>query len=399
MEVSRSFTGWLERAGYASYDPYDVWGTGYGLWARGMYYRRGVLGIPLVAPILLLETLWPRGRGAFVEKKRYATADAQLLLAFLNLRHASGEGAFLEKALRLGEELLGYSIPGYGGPCWGYPFDWRHNRGLWRKNTPFITCTPYVFEAFLGLHDVTGETRHLETAAAIARFVHDDLKDTPTGPDAAAASYSPGDATKVINASAYRAFVLFEAAHRCGATTYREKARRNLNFILQNQREDGSWLYAVDNPAEQFIDHFHTCFVLKNLHKINRRLRDAALESAIQRGWAFYRRALFDADDNPVSFAIKPRTQLVSLEMYDVAEAITLGALLKDEAPGALALAHTLARRVRERWQLRDGHFITRAYRGGLRHTLPFLRWSQAQVFYSITNLLVATSNQGGDTA
>jgi len=575
--ISR-FVAWLDRVGYASFDPYDIWGTRYGLWARRVYYRRAWLGAPLVVPVVLLEVLAPGLRRLLVRKARYATADAQLVLAFLNLHRmgfpvprssvlsppssdspssevpapsseppapfssaltpalsplrgegggrgsaelppsvppGSGEGSgevrvepssdpgapcsedsfrrltaaatntpltpalsllrgegggrgsaelslsappgrgegsgevradaghqppasssqtqapcpeasfrrlmaaptdslphapsstphapcsppssdsWLARARSLAEELLASSIPGYRGYCWGYPFDWQNNKGLWPKQTPFITCTPYVFEAFLGLHEATGEVRYRDIAASIARFVAEDLHDTPTGPEAAAASYSPQDQSAVVNASAYRAFVLFEAAHRFGNDGFRVKAWRNLNFVLQSQRPDGSWLYATDNPAEAFIDHFHTCFVLKNLVKLNRRLREPRVREAIERGYNYYKQALFDPSGNPKPFAVRPRLQLVRLELYDVAEAITLGVLLRDQIPEAFDRACVLGRRLISDWQLADGHFVTRVYRGGLRHTLPFLRWPQAQLFYALTNLLVAVSATG----
>ena len=331
----------------------------------------------------------PGVRRFLVKKERFATADAQLLLGFLNLFAVTTERKYLAKAIGLADDLLGYAIPGYRGLCWGYPFDWQTNKGMWKKNTPFITSTPYCFEAFLGLYDATGETRYLEWAASIAEFVYWDLKDTVTGSDSSAGSYSPHDQTKVINASAYRAFVLIEAAERLGRPEFKSKALRNLRFILENQRADGAWLYAIANPAEAFIDHFHTCFVLKNLFKLNRRLNSGEVRQAIEKGYAYYRRSLFDGRDHPKSFAIEPRRQIVRLEMYNVAEAITLGALLGPEVPEALALADTLACRLGGEYQLSAGHFITRIYQGGRRHTLPFMRWPQAQLFYATTNLLV----------
>jgi hypothetical protein len=392
-EGIRRFDAWLEKVGYESYDPYDTWGTKYGLFARRIYYKKGIAGLPLIAPILFMETACPGARRLFVRKGRFATADGQLTLAFLNLYRATGEKKFLEKAVRLGEELWQYSVPGYSGKCWGYPFDWQNNRGLWKKNTPYITCTPYCFEASLGLYDATGEQRYLEISRSIAKFVYTDLKDTPAGKDAAAASYSPMDETKVVNASAYRAWVLFET----GLPEYREKAQRNLNFILQSQREDGAWLYATEGSGENFIDHFHTCFVLKNLFKINRRLPSAAITEAVRKGWDFYRRELFDAEGLPKSFAIQPRTQIVKLEMYNLAEAITLGALLRDFVPDAFTLAQKLATVLCGQHQLADGHFVTRVYRGGFRHTFPFLRWPQAQLFYALTNLRLAWREGAGE--
>jgi hypothetical protein len=392
----RKFATWLEKVGYASHDPYDVWGTRYGCWARKIYYEKGRIGLPLVAPLLVLDVAAPWLPRLFLKKCRYATADAQLVLAFLNLFRLTGEEGWLKKGTDLAEEILAYSIPGYSGHCWGYPFDWQNNKGMWPRNTPFITCTPYCFEAFLALHDATGEARYLEVASSIAEFIHEDLHDVPDGPDAAAGSYSPLDHSMVINATAYRAFTLIEAAERFGRPEYRETALRHVRFILNHQREDGSWLYAVGNNAEEFIDHFHTCFVLKSLWKLNRVLQLPEVEESIRSGYAYYREHLFDADDNPKYFAIEPRFQLVRLEMYNFAEAITLGALLGTDLSEADTMAKTLARRLVEDYQLPKGPFVTRVFRGGFRHTTPFLRWPQAQLFYALTNLLAAGTNREG---
>lgn len=388
------FERWLERNGPSSYDPYDIWGTRYGLFSRRVYYKKGKLGVPLIAPLLLMEILWPGLRGLFVAKERFTTADGQLAMAFLNLYGLDQDPTHLAKARKLCEDLLASSVKGYSGHCWGYPFHWQNNTGLWRKNTPYITTTPYAFGAFLNLFSATGETRYREAAISVAKFVHDDLHDTPVGADAAASSYSPNDSGKVINASAYRAWVLFEAAYKLGVESYLTKAHRNLNFILQNQRADGAWLYALDSKGEAFIDHFHTCFVLKNLWKINQHLQSEAITGAIRRGYDYYRRELFDAEDQPKSFAIQPRTQLAKLEMYNMAEAITLGALLAEDIPEAFALAQKLAHRLRVNYQLRAGYFVTRVFTGGWRHTLPFLRWPQSQLFYSLTNLLVSAKRK-----
>ncbi len=381
------FLHWLQAHGYESYDPYDIWGTSFGCFARRVYYKFPLAGVPLVAPFLLLEKLAPGARRLLVSQKRYAIVDAQLALAFLNIFHLTGDRTFLDKAITLGKDLQASSLPGYSGYCWGYPFAWQHAGGLWEKDRPYITTTPYCFETFLGLADATGQREYLEVAQSIAHFVHKDLRDTPTSPDAAAASYSPLDNTRVLNTSAYRAMVLYEAAARFGEDAYRATAEKNLNFILQNQRPDGAWLYSLDE-SEQFIDHFHTCFVLKNLAKINHHLESPAVESAIRRGYEYYRAALFDAEGLPKAFAIKPRTEFIRMRMYDVAEAITLGTVLRDQIPDAMETARHLAEVVCQKCQLPDGHFVTNFYVGGMKHAFPFLRWPQAQLFYALTNVL-----------
>ena len=406
-EAINCFCAWLQRSSGASYDPYDVMGTRYGRWARRLYYKRNPLGTILTAPLIGMEVVCPQARALWVKKQHYPTADAQLALAFLNLHVASRQQHWedlpqcpppedwLRKAGEFADALLGQSVPGYSGYCWGYPFDWQNVNGLMPKGTPHITATPYCYEVFTGLFDLTGEERYLQVARSITNFVYSDLRDTPTGNDAAASSYTPYDEGKVVNASAYRAFVLFEAARRFHNEGYFSRAQKNLRFILDSQRADGSWLYAIDNPSEAFIDHFHTCFVLKNLFKLNCHLRDSEVERAIRSGYQYYRTALFDEEDNPRTYAVAPRTEIVHLEMYNFAEAITLGTLLRDEIPEALTLADKLASRLIRQYQLPEGYWVTRIYRGGFRHTVPFLRWPQSQLFLALTNLLLAVQPVG----
>ena len=111
---------------------------------------------------------------------------------------------------------------------------------------------------------------------------------------------------------------------------------------------------------------------------------------AIHKGWKYYRNDLFDQEGNPKTFTIEPRTQVVRLEMYNFAEAITLGAALRDEVPGAIDLALQLGSKLCREYQLGEGYFVTRVFRGGIRHTFPFIRWPQAQLFYALTNLQLA---------
>jgi len=408
------FCDWLNTCGGLSYDPYDIWGTRYGRWARRLYYQKNPAGILMTAPLIAMEMICPQLRGIFVEKGRFPTADAQLALAWLNLYEAQQKEAkragtanarlgrashpWLDQARSLAADLLRQSVPGYKGFCWGYPFDWQNVNGLMPKGTPHITATPYCYEVFARLFDLTGELQYLEVMRSIMAFVYGDLKDTPTADDAAASSYTPHDNGKVVNASAYRAFLLFDAAQRFQNSAFRAKAESNLQFILHSQQADGSWLYAVDNPAEAFIDHFHTCFVLKNLYKINRYLESAEVRNAVERGYAWYRKALFDRQNNPKSYAVAPRLQIVRLEMYNIAETISLGVLLKAEIPEAFELAETLAARLIGEYQLPAGHWVTRIYLGGIRHTVPFLRWPQAQLFLALTNLLVAVASASDES-
>src|SRR5208283_1940459 len=100
---------------------------------------------------------------------------------------------------------------------------------------------------------------------------------------------------------AYRAALLTGARQEFGNESYWRAAERNLNFVLQSQQEDGSWPYEMDG-LHGFIDHFHTCFVMKALAKIERLTGHTGCRKALERGLAFYQANLFDGEGLPRPF-------------------------------------------------------------------------------------------------
>jgi hypothetical protein len=375
---------WLKGYGYDSYDPYDLWATNAGRAVRRFYYRHQGAGALPVLPFLVLDWAWPGSRRHLVRKKRYPIADAHWILGFIERHGTEADPTLVEGAERLARDLLEQSIPGYSGHCWGFPFEWESSGGLIPRGTPLITTTPYCFEAFLKLYELTGNQAYCEVARSAAQFAVRDLNETPISEDASACSYTPRDHSRVINANSYRAMMLLEAHARFGQEESREMGVRNLRFVLQSQRQDGSWVYEPGSRNNDFVDNFHTCFTLKNLVKAQRHLADPALAESIRRGYSYYREHLFRPDGTPRPFAEGRRLQPVRIEGYDVAEGILLGVLLKDEIPGALHHALALAGIASERLRLPEGYFAPRILLGGRRVKVPYLRWPLAQMFHAL---------------
>ena len=109
-------------------------------------------------------------------------------------------------------------------------------------------------------------------------------------------------------------------------------AERNLRFVLENQNPDGSWFYAMDGVRD-FVDHYHTCFVMKALAKIHALTGDAATLKALGKGVSYYLNNLFDSDGLPKPFSRAPRLTVYKRELYDCAECINLCLLLRDRFP------------------------------------------------------------------
>lgn len=389
-EVSKSidkFIEWLKINGYFSYDQYDFWSTRYGIKAKSLYYKNKLLGIPFVAPIFLAEIFYPASRKMFVSKKRFPIADAHFVLGFLNLYEYTLKKEYLDEAEKIAQELLKSSVPGFSGYCWGYPFDWMTTRGLWTSGVPLITTTAYCFEAFLKLYDITNDQKYFDIAYSIFVFTLNDLKDTPIEEGISSGSYSPIDNSQIVNANAYRSFVLVEGYNKFNNQEALKKANLNINFILKNQNQDGSWKYAVNDERDNFVDNFHTCFVLKNLHKLNLILKEETISVAIKKGFDFYKKHLF-ANESPIPFAKLSRLNIVKRELYDFAEGISLCLLMKSSDIDAKKMSDRMVNEVISSYQNKNGSFITNINLFNIPNKIPYLRWSQAQLFFALTNYL-----------
>ena len=174
--------------------------------------------------------------------------------------------------------------------------------------------------------------RYKQIIESIARHAANDIKDFRTSESASSCSYTPFSEGGVINAAAYRAFLLTSASKVFSNESYSKIAERNLNFVLENQNPDGSWFYAVDGVRD-FVDHYHTCFVMKALAKIHTLTGHAACLEALSKGVKYYLENLFDEDGLPKPFSKAPRLTVYKRELYDCAECINLCLLLRERFP------------------------------------------------------------------
>lgn len=381
------FVAWLARFGETSFDHQSWYAGPLGRAAKALYYRRPPLGLLAVAPMVASEALLPSARRLFWKPQRFPIADAHYAMGFARLAELTDDAFFYRRAVHFLVALERSRCAGYEHCCWGYPFDWTTRTGVFPAGTPLITTTPYAYEAFAAVHRLDAAARWSDVMASTAEHAYRDIPDRIVAPDAAAAGYRPHDPHGcVVNASAYRAFLLYEAAAEFGRGDYHRTAERNLNFVLRAQRTDGSWPYATDGTRD-FVDHFHTCFVLKALAKIERRTGDAGCTRAIESGVGYYVRHLFDEDGLPKPFARAPRLTVYRHELYDYAECLNLGALLEGRFHELDARVHATLADLLARWQKPDGSFRSRRLLFGW-DDVPMHRWAQSQAFRSLCMLL-----------
>jgi hypothetical protein len=381
-DVLTNFVEWLDRYGEKSWDYQSFFAGPIGGRAKALYYSHRLIGTAAVAPMIFCEAFFPAGRRLFHHPMRFPIADAHYAMGFAFLYLATGDSSQLENAIHFLSELERSRCSQFREYCWGYPFDWVWLRGTIKRQTPLITTTPYVYEAFLQVHQVHPREEWKRIIESIARHAATDIKDFRTSDTASSCSYTPWDEGRVVNASAYRAFLLTSASKIFCNNDYWTIAERNLNFVLENQNADGSWFYAVDG-ARDFIDHFHTCFVMKALAKIHLLTGHPGVGEALTKGVSYYLNNLFDSDGLPKPFSRAPRLTVYKRELYDCAECINLCLLLRNRFSQLEATLEKVVTHVLGAWVKRDGSFRSRKLRFGW-DNVPMHRWGQAQMFRSL---------------
>jgi len=386
------FVTWLDGFGEVSYDHQSYYASDLGRSAKALYYRKPLLGTLAVSPMIFSEAFVPSARCLFWKPQRFPIADSHYAMGFAYLAEVYKQDSYLKRAVHFLDVLKATRSKSFRHYCWGYPFKWETRTGTYPEGTPMITSIPYMYEAFRQVYQLDGNPEWLEIMRSIAEHAFEDYDDYEVSPDASTCCYTPGqENTKgVINASAYRAFLLTLASLDFSDGKYRRVADRNLNFVLESQNLNGSWYYSTDNVRD-FVDHFHTCFVLKALTKIEHLTGSQQCRSAIERGVNYYVKNLFDANGLPKPFSKPPRLTVYRRELYDYSECINLGVLLQGRFPELDCILSLVLNDVLKRWQKSDGAFRARELLFGW-DNVPMHRWAQSQMFRSLAHFVSKNS-------
>ena len=386
------FVDWLHRYGETSHDHQSFFAGPVGRRAKALYYRRPLLGTLAVAPMIACEAALPAARRLFWKPQRFPIADAHYAMGFAFLSSALDRPTHHQRAVHFLDMLEQTRCPGHERHAWGYPFDWQTRGGTIGAATPLITTVPYVYEAFREVHALDKDERWRSVMRSAAEHALLDYRDIEVAPGVASCTYTPAatDLGGVINASAYRAAMLFTAGADLADPRYADVAERNLRFVLGAQNADGSWYYSIDGQRD-FVDHFHTCFVLKALARIERLTDDRRCTEAIERGVAYYVAHLFDEQRLPKPFSRAPRLTVYRRELYDYAECINLATLLRGRFAPLQGILATVVADLLARWHKSDGSFRSRELLIGW-DSVPMHRWAQSQVFRSLAFLLRSAS-------
>jgi len=363
----------------AAYDPYDPWMTRLGLFAKKRFYAGKLDGKLMSVGIAVVDWLFPT-------ISRRLLGSAKHVFPITIAQHIlKTDGAFHRRSDL--EQLMSVASSDTDryGAAWGLGFPWMSKNGLYSSDTPFVTHSPYALEALLALASGSNDSQATltendrqtaERTFMQSRHFLDALKVMHDDGELLALSYAPVNEPRiVVNANSYAAFAYaLHARHSADNTenTATDRAARLARWVVAQQLPDGGWRYYADQLDGNFIDCFHSCFILKNLRKTASLLPqlNSELAPVIERGERYLDRVFFDADAGLVRrFVERDIKDPFVWDLYDQAE--YLGLLIsQNRIDDALRLLDTARRRF-----VRRGAWYCRIDFFGRRWGKDFLRW------------------------
>jgi uncharacterized protein YyaL (SSP411 family) len=247
-----------------------------------------------------------------------------------------------------------------------------------------IVPTAFAARALIEAHEIFNDAEYLQAARSSCDFILKDLERTVESGDEVCFSYSPLDQTQIFNASLLAAETLARVGRLTGEMDFCDLALRAARYVIRRQAEDGSWAYGAE-PRQSWIDNFHTAYVLLSLYRIMKSCGqgEAEVNTALQRGYRFWRDRFFLADGWPTYYD----DMLYPADTHAAATAIVTLLELQGLNSDAVPLAERIA--VWSIHNLRDrrGFFYYQRRRFYTIRT-PFIRWSEGWMLYALARLL-----------
>jgi hypothetical protein len=396
LEIHNSFNSlksYIESQNFKGWDPYDGlnskvfqatplkhWDLARLAWIQG--FKR--------SPINFRKLL-------LVPKEHNAKGIALFLTGYCNLYKAqevSGKEEFgtqqeiLNKINDLAELLISLQSKGdYSGSCWGYNFDWQiRTLYLFPAYTPTVVATTFAATSLFQAHEITKKQNYRDIALSSAKFIINDLNRTQKD-RGFLFSYSPLNGNNTVyNASLLGSKLLSYCYHYSGNEEYRQLARESIVACVDAQGEDGSWVYG-ELPVQNWIDSFHTGYNLVAIHFYQKFTKDYSFAKNLEKGFKYYINTFFLKDGTPKYYSNKT----YPIDIHCPAQLfVTLFHL--EEYKNHSHIAEKVMQWTINNMQDKKGYFYYQLKKG-ISSKIPYMRWSNAFMFYAMSHFLLKNAN------
>jgi hypothetical protein len=324
--------------------------------------------------LLVKKDVNPKGIGLFLN-------------GYCNMYRTSPDPVILERINSLAEMIISLITPGFSGSCWGYNFDWQSLAFFQPKYTPTIVASTFIGYALLDAFDITGHELYRDHALSVCDFILKDLNRTFDQEGDFAFSYSPSDTTQVFNASLLGSRMLSRAFRYTNNPDYLKEARKSVAFCCKHQHPDGSWPYSPLS-FHSWIDNFHTGYNLECIAEYQKYSGDHTFKGNISKGLEYYIQTFFLPEGIPKYY----NNAVYPIDVHAPSQLVItmsrLGKLQQYQRVVDSVLAWTI-----ENLQDEKGYFYFQQNRW-YTIKIPYMRWSQAWIFYALSEYLLMRQHE-----
>jgi hypothetical protein len=320
---------------------------------------------------------------ALVHRSPNAKGLALFVLAHLAIyRHEKSETA-AQEVKNLLSMLLWLKLEGFSGAAWGYNFDWQSRNFFAPRGTPTVVPTAFAARALIEAAREFPNEEYLNVARSVGDFLLRDLPRTVDTETELCFSYAPNSNTRIFNASLLAAEVLASLGNITNNATLCSIAERAARYVINQQRPDGSWTYGAE-PAQWWIDNFHTAYNLFSLKRIIAACNlGAEFQQSLARGYRYWTETFFLADGWPKYY----HDALYPVDAHAAASAIVTLMECRDLDERSTKMAQQIASWTIQNLRDQQGFFY---YQRRRFYTVrkPYMRWSQAWMLYALGRLI-----------
>jgi hypothetical protein len=366
---------WMKACDFSGYEPFDLMNSPYcsGKWARRFPFS------------LIFRQAGRRFVGRRVRQLMRVPASKNCKALGLVLGGCCDlerlDESWRAEANYIKSELRRLRSPGETHFCWGYDWDAVSIRAnVMPKFSPNSVATVFCGEALLDTALVFGDNEALEMAESVGRFIVDRLNRSVDTPSELCFSYTPNDNTRIYNSSVLSAAFLSRLGNLGGNPEYLHLARRAMHYLVNQQRQDGSWFYGAGR-MQRWIDSFHTAYNLEALRAYRENSRDNSFDSAIEQGYQYYQKTFFHPDGALRYF----NNRSYPIDIHSCSQAIITACTFAAEK-GSLVQAVQTAQWTLKHMRAPEGFFYYQRHRFWTNRT-PYMRWSEAWMFKALARL------------
>jgi len=291
----------------------------------------------------------------------------------------------LEKIHFLVDKLIELKSEGFSGSCWGYNFDWQARAFFQPKYTPTVVATSFIANSLLDAFEILNDEKLLSEARSACDFVLTDLNRTYDENGNFCFSYSPLDKTQVFNASLLGSRLLARVYSYTKENELKDAAEKSIDFCIPYQKERGAWPYGT-LPYHQWVDSFHTGYMIECIYDYQHYTGESKYNSVLELSIKYYLNNFFENDGRPRYYD----DSCYPIDIHAPAQlVVTLYKINKLNENKAL-VDNVLEWVVNNMWNEKGYFYFQKRRLWGSK--IPYMRWAQAWIFYSLSFYLRAFS-------